>query len=258
MINVLNENKESNFLIICDHASKFIPLEYKNLGLGEDVLDTHIAYDIGAKEVASHISNSLQCPLVMSGFSRLLIDPNRGIDDPTLIMKVSDGSVIKGNKKISYLSDCEDKINRINLYNAYHKKISELINKSILRGVFPAIISIHSFTPFWRERKRLIELGILWDSDDRLPNIFFNYLKRYENQLIIGDNQPYSGRMRNDTLFRHGTRFGLPNILIEVRQDLISNKKGQKYFAKLIAKPLLENNNNYELFQKKIYKSLAI
>jgi len=259
MINLFNENRESNFLIICDHASKFIPTEYKNLGLDESVLDTHIAYDIGAKEVAIRASNLLQCPLVMSDFSRLLIDPNRGVDDPTLIMKISGGSIIQGNKKISYLSDCEDKVNRISsFYDVYHNKISELINKSIERGVFPAIISVHSFTPFWEHKKRLVELGILWDSDNRLSDIFFNYFTKHQSQLAIGSNKPYSGKMKNDTLYKHGTKRGLSNVLIEIRQDLISSKKGQKYFAKLITEPLIESNNNYKLFQRKIYKSLAV
>ena len=109
MINILNENKESNFLIICDHASNSIPSEYNNLGLDVNILNSHIAYDIGVKEVASNISDSLQCPLVMSDFSRLLIDANRGIDDPTLIMKISDGSIIQGNKNISFLVNCNEK-----------------------------------------------------------------------------------------------------------------------------------------------------
>ena len=100
MINTLNENKKSNFLIICDHASNKIPSKYKNLGLSSDVLDTHIAYDIGVKEVATYIAENLKCPLVMSNFSRLLIDANRGTDDPTLIMKISDGKIIEGNKNI--------------------------------------------------------------------------------------------------------------------------------------------------------------
>ena len=108
MINTLNEDKESNFLIVCDHASNRIPIEYKNLGLDEEILSTHIAYDIGVKEVASHLAEHLKCPLVMSNFSRLLIDPNRGIDDPTLIMKISDGEIIKGNKDISFLVNCRE------------------------------------------------------------------------------------------------------------------------------------------------------
>ena len=97
MINVLNENKESDFLIICDHASNKIPSKFKELGLSKEILDSHIAFDIGAKEVAVYLSNILECPLVMTDFSRLLIDPNRGIDDPTLIMKISDNKIVDLN-----------------------------------------------------------------------------------------------------------------------------------------------------------------
>ena len=259
MIKTLNENKESNFLIVCDHASNHIPSEYRNLGLDESILDTHIAYDIGVKEVASNIARSLKCPLVMSDFSRLLIDPNRGIDDPTLIMKISDGSIIEGNRNISFLVNSPEKQKRIKFYyDVYHQKISSIINRSIQKKLFPAIISIHSFTPFWQNQNRSTEVGILWDSDNRLPDIFFKYFHKNQNQLVIGNNKPYSGRMKNDTLYRHGTKEGLANILIEIRQDLISSDKGQKYFAKLIAEPLIENKNNFKLFHKKIYKSLAI
>ena len=142
-------------------------------------------------------------------------------------------------------------------YNKYHKKISDIIDRSIKRGTFPAIISIHSFTPVFWGKKRPIELGILWDSDDRLPNIFFNYLNKNYKNLNVGDNKPYSGRMKNDTLYRHGTKQGIANILIEIRQDLISESVGQLKFSKLISEPLLENNNNISLFKKKIYKSFV-
>ena len=109
MITTLHENKKSNFLIICDHASNHIPSTYENLGLNEEILDTHIAYDIGVKEVATYLSELLQCPLVMPDFSRLLIDANRGIDDPTLIMKISDGKIIRGNQDISFQENCSEK-----------------------------------------------------------------------------------------------------------------------------------------------------
>jgi len=258
MINTLNEAIIGNYIVICDHSSNYIPDEYDNLGLDQNTLKTHIAYDIGAKEVASNIANYLQCPLIMSDFSRLLIDANRGIDDPTLIMKISDGSIIQGNKNVSYLDDCEEKIKRIkSYYNTYHNKISDIINLSIKKGVFPAIISIHSFTPVFNGKKRLTELGILWDSDDRLPNIFFQYFRLNNKNINIGDNKPYSGRMKNDTLYRHGTKRGIANILIEIRQDLISNTLGQLNFAQIVSEPLLENNKNVNLFKKKIYKSLS-
>ena len=258
MINTLNENKESNFLIICDHASNRIPAEYKNLGLSEEILTTHIAYDLGAKEVATYLSKNLKCPLVMSDFSRLLIDTNRGIDDPTLIMKVSDGKIIEGNKNISFLNNCKEKKKRINnYYNVYHNKILEIIDRSLKKNIFPAIVSIHSFTPLFGGNKRSTELGILWDSDNRLPDIFFSYFNKNYKDIIIGNNKPYTGRMKNDTLYRHGTKQGLANILIEIRQDLINDSVKQIFFSKLIAQPLLESKNDVNLFKKKFYKSLA-
>ena len=83
-----------------------------------------------------------------------------------------------------------------------------------------------------------------------------NFINNYKN-LNVGDNKPYSGRMKNDTLYRHGTKQGIANILIEIRQDLISESVGQLKFSKLISEPLLENNNNISLFKKKIYKSFV-
>ena len=142
-------------------------------------------------------------------------------------------------------------------YNAYHNKISDIIDRSLKKNIFPAIISIHSFTPFFGQNKRSTELGILWDSDNRLPDIFFSYLNKNYKHLNVGNNKPYTGRMKNDTLYRHGTKQGLANILIEIRQDLIIDSAKQKEFSKIIAKPLLENKSNDHLFKKKFFKSLA-
>ena len=258
MIQVRNTDKDSNFIIICDHASNKIPSKFNNLGLSQDILNTHIAYDIGSKEVAIKLSNILDCPLVMTDYSRLLIDPNRGIDDPTLIMKISDNIKIKGNLRVKNFHDSDEKNDRIkNFYDLYHNKISELINSLEENNKSPSIISIHSFTPVWKNRKRNIDIGILWDNDDRLPRIFFDYFKKSHKNLIIGDNKPYSGRLKNDTLYRHATIRGISNILIEIRQDLITEKKGQKFFANLISKPLLSNMDNSVLFEKSFYPSLA-
>ena len=258
MINVLNENKESDFLIICDHASNKIPTNFKELGLSKEILDSHIAFDIGAKEVAVCLSNILECPLVMTDFSRLLIDPNRGIDDPTLIMRISDNKIIKGNRNIYNFKKSEEKDERVKkYYDVYHNKISEFINFKEKDKNYPSIISIHSFTPVWRNKKRAIDIGILWDNDYRLPEIFFNYFKKNHKNLVIGDNEPYSGRLKNDTLYKHATINGLSNILIEIRQDLITERKGQKYFANLVSIPLLSNRDNPILFKKSFYQSLA-
>ena len=126
-----------------------------------------------------------------------------------------------------------------------------------MNNIFPAIISIHSFTPSFGGNKRSTELGILWDSDNRLPDIFFSYLNKNHKDIIVGNNKPYSGRMKNDTLYRHGTKQGLANILIEIRQDLIIDSVKQEEFSKLIAQPLLENKTNVHLFKRKFYESLA-
>ena len=258
MIQTQKENSNSNFIIICDHATNNIPDNFDNLGLSENVLKTHIAFDIGAKEVAVHLSNILDCPLVLSDFSRLLIDPNRGIDDPTLIMKISDNNIIEGNKNIINFNESSEKNRRLkNYYNIYHNKISKLIKSRISNKKYPAIISIHSFTPFWRNKRRNIDVGILWDNDNRLPDIFFEYFKKNSKDLIIGNNIPYSGRLKNDSIYRHATMNGLSNILFEFRQDLISKKNDQISFAELIAKPLLLNKENPILFKKKLYSSLA-
>ena len=240
MIKTQKENKDSNFLIICDHASNNIPSNFANLGLDKDILDTHIAYDIGAKEVSIRLSNILDCPLIMSDFSRLLIDPNRGIDDPTLIMKISDNSKIQGNIGIKNFQENDEKNDRIkNFYDLYHNKISELINSFEKNNKSPSIISIHSFTPVWKNKKRNIDIGILWDNDDRLPKIFFDYFKKSHKNLIIGNNKPYSGRLKNDTLYKHATSKGLSNILIEIRQDLINGKIDQECL--LISKRLVKS-----------------
>tara|TARA_B100000767_G_scaffold89104_1_gene85643 strand:+ start:353 stop:1147 length:795 start_codon:yes stop_codon:yes gene_type:complete len=255
MINIINENKESNYLIICDHASNFIPKEFDNLGLDKGVLDTHVAYDIGAKEVALNLSNLIKCPLIISNFSRLLIDVNRGIDDPTLIMKISDGNIINGNKNLSFFNESDDREERINnYYNHYHKKISDLIKKSTQKNIYPAIISIHSFTPFWGNKKRQTELGILWDKDYRLPNIFFKYFAD-QTQFNIGNNDPYVGYLKNDSLYKHATLQGLPNILLEFRQDLISDQDRQKKMAQIISEVLINNINNTWLFKRVFFGS---
>ena len=97
----------------------------------------------------------------------------------------------------------------------------------------------------------------MWDSDSRLPDIFFSYLNKNYKDINVGNNKPYTGRMKNDSLYRHGTKQGLANILLEIRQDLIIDSGKQIEFSKLIAQPLLENKSNVNLFKKKFYKSLA-
>ena len=243
-----------DYLVICDHASNYIPLEYKNLGVSKKDLQSHRAFDLGASQVASELSNLLSCNLVMANFSRLLIDPNRGKDDPTLIPKLSEGKIIKGNINISMFEDDIERSKRIHqFYLPYHKQINRFIDKSLDNGKIPKILSIHSFTPIWKGKKREIDVGILWDKDDRLSKIFLNSLKN----IKLGDNKPYSGRLRNDTLYKHATSHGIPHVLIELRQDLLKKGKDKLQWAKKIHNVLKENEKVIKSFSLKKYGSYA-
>jgi predicted N-formylglutamate amidohydrolase len=225
---------ESQILILCDHATNLLPPEYATLGLDEIQLNRHIAYDIGALAVARELGRRLKATAVWSRFSRLLIDPNRGEDDPTLIMQLSDGAIVPGN---ATLSNPERKKRMRDFYTPYHSAIAAEIDAMAARGLVPCAVSIHSFTEAWRGVPRKWHGAILQDNDPRLAMPLLREL-RTRTGLEIGDNEPYSGQLRNDTIYRHATLRGLPNVLLEIRQDLIREAKGQQEWAELLAQCL--------------------
>lgn len=209
---------DSRLLFVCDHASNRLPVEYGSLGLSADLFETHIASDIGAAEVTRTLASEFGATAILARWSRLLIDLNRGPDDPTLVMKLSDGSVIAGNAG----ADATELERRLETYYApYHAAVSQEIVAQRSLGRIPVIISIHSFTPVWKGRKRPWEIGILWDRDARLAAPLIKHLGLAG--FDVGNNEPYSGELENDCLYRHGTMLGLPHVLIEVRQDLIAS-----------------------------------
>jgi predicted N-formylglutamate amidohydrolase len=223
-------------LILCDHAVNLLPPEYGTLGLDQEQLNRHIAYDIGALGVAREMGRQLEATVIASGFSRLLIDPNRGDDDPTLVMRLSDGAAVPGNRTIT---DAEIAKRIVSYYRPYHEAIRAGLDAMTALGLVPLIVSIHSFTPVWRGCSRKWHAGILWDKDPRLAMPLLDAL-RTRTGLEIGDNEPYSGRLHGDSLYRHGTLRGLPHALIEVRQDLISEEGGQRAWGKILAECMQE------------------
>ncbi len=232
----INPEGAAPFVLICDHASNAIPAEYGTLGLPREEIERHIGWDIGAGAVTERLSVLLDAPAVMGGFSRLLIDPNRAADDPTQVMKLSDGAVIPGNRRADR---AEIEKRRELFWQPYQDAIIRRIDASLARGQVPAIVSIHSFTPVWRGRPRPWHVGILWDRDPRLPLALLGRL-RQEPGLVVGDNEPYSGRLTGDSMYRHGTSRGLPNALIELRQDLIDTNKGADEWAGLLARCIVD------------------
>jgi len=225
---------ETGWLILCDHASNALPARYGDLGLPASEFERHIAYDIGAEAVTRRLARDTGAPAVMSRFSRLLIDPNRGRDDPTLLMRLSDGAVVPGNAH----ADAEEKQHRIDsYYEPYHQAINSAIERAIEAGHPPALISIHSFTPLWRGTRRPWEIGFLWDKDPRLAEPFIEMFRR-DPLLTVGDNEPYTGQLVGDCMYRHGTIRGLAHVLVELRQDLIAEEPGQAEWAGRIADAL--------------------
>ncbi len=235
---ILNPTAGTPILLLGDHASNRVPADVNggSLGLPEKDMNRHIAFDIGVRGVIEHLSELLDAEAIMSTFSRLVIDPNRGEDDPTLVMKLYDGSIITGNKA----ADEAEKERRLQRFHRpYHGAITGRLDQLISNGRYPCLVSVHSFTPQLKNRPlRPWHLGVLWDQDDRLVRPFMRYFQN-DDDIVVGDNEPYSGALKGDTMYRHGTCRDIPHILIEIRHDLINTPEGQKTWAERIAPAIL-------------------
>jgi predicted N-formylglutamate amidohydrolase len=231
---LIEGDARTGLLILCDHAENAIPEPYGTLGLKEQDLHRHIAFDLGAAAVAERLAEALGAPAILSRFSRLLIDPNRGLDDPTLIMQISDGLIVPGNVGLAP-EEIQARIDKY--YMPYHQAIERAIETGIACGKPPILVSMHSFTQAWKGVPRPWAAGILWDQDPRLALPLLAALRSLPG-VEVGDNVPYSGQLKGDTLYRHGTARGLAHALVEVRQDLILGPEGQAEWATRIAQAL--------------------
>ena len=221
-------------LILCDHAENTLPEAYGTLGLRPEDLHRHIAYDLGAAGVAERLADMLGAPALLTKFSRLLIDPNRGLDDPTLVMQISDGLVVPGNIGI----DANEIASRIvRYYEPYHRAIDRAVETGLAAGKPPIMLAIHSFTQAWKGVPRPWHVSVLWDKDPRLAVPLLSRLQAIP-EIEVGDNVPYSGQLKGDTLYRHATARGLAQALVEVRQDLILSPEGQAEWAERLAEVL--------------------
>jgi hypothetical protein len=159
--------------------------------------------------------------------SRLLIDPNRGVDDPTLIMQLSDGAVVPGNRDLSE-TERQSRINRY--YTPYHQAVARVIAACRARGREPMIFSVHSMTHAWKGVSRPWHCSILWHNDFGFAAPLLAGF-RADRMLVVGDNVPYAGGLEGDTLNQHAHPLRLPNAVIEYRQDLVADERGQQQWA---------------------------
>ena len=237
---LINPKSDTPILLVCDHASNRIPKHLTNLGLAPENLDTHLAVDIGTAPLTEILAEELGLTAILAQYSRLVIDCNRTTSDPGAFLSFGDGISIPGNQALS----SQERQARIDEIHApYHQAIDRQIDRlaSPQSGPHhaPAFISIHSFTPILNGGQRPWQLGVLWDKDPSLPQLFIKEFR--QAGYVTGDNQPYSGRAPEDyTVDSHAEARGIPHVAIEVRQDLISDSEGIHRIAELM-KPIIRS-----------------
>jgi predicted N-formylglutamate amidohydrolase len=228
------EDRAGRWLVTCDHASNHVPdwVGGGDLGIPAEDMARHIAWDVGAAGVVRELGRLLDGPVILSDFSRLVIDPNRGEDDPTLVMKLYDGTIIPANRHAGP-EEVERRLDR--LYRPYHAAYARLAALRPDR----VIVAVHSFTPCLRGRApRPWHVGVLHSHlDERLSKSLIARLQA-EVDLCVGDNEPYSGHLPGDAIDRHALRVRRHNTLIEVRNDLIGTPEHQAHWAARLA-PIL-------------------
>ena len=211
---------KAGILLICDHASNRIPREFGTLELDAHAAELHVAWDIGAAALTRRLAARFAFPAVLTTASRLVIDCNRTPGHAASIPAVSHGVVVPGNQD---LSGAQRLAREDEFFHPYHRAIAAELGMMETHGgaPAPALVSIHSFTPVLADMTRPWHVGILSDHDRRLADFFLAVL-RQESGIVVGDNEPYSGRHPEGySCPTHGDARGRPNVLIEVRQDLL-------------------------------------
>lgn len=230
----VNEEGRSPFVLICEHASRVLPKKLGTLGLPEVELTRHIAWDIGAENVARMLSRLIDAPLMLQRYSRLAYDCNRPPESPDSIPEISEVTVIPGNRKLS----AEDRLARArDIYRPFHDGVSLALDRRAAAGLKSILVSIHSFTPVYKGKERSVELGILHDRDTTLSSRLIKGFPNVDARL----NEPYGPKDGVlHTLNLHGFARGLQHAMIEIRNDLVSSERGQDEWAQRLSVPLIQ------------------
>jgi len=234
---VIEDQRGSPFLITCDHAGKRLPRALGSLGLPESELSRHIAWDLGAAQVARALARELGAFAILQTYSRLVIDCNRPLDVPSSIPLISEHTVIPGNHDLS----AEQKAERARaIFQPYHERIVSEFERRARDGQPSALIAMHSFTPTFKGDSRPWHAGMLYNRDARL-GLALGELLRRDGELLVGDNEPYSVNDLSDYgVVVYGEKRGIPHVEIEIRQDLLADEAGQEAWAKRLARLLPE------------------
>ncbi len=219
--------EDRGVLIVVDHASNHVPSDIE-LGIAAELLEEHIAYDIGVANIARYMSESPGYLAILGTVSRLVVDLNRFSDEPGVIPEHSDGVILTGNA----ISDEQKKARLDRFFHPYHVRVAELIE-----DMDPAmVLFLHSFTPQLRtngtEEKRPWEIGVLYNEYETASRLAIQFLE--QENLVVGDQQPYSGKDLHATMKRQAEDIGKAYTEIEIRQDLVTDETGQRRFAEIM------------------------
>ena len=232
-----NAAGRSPFLLACDHYGRLLPRRLGDLGLPPSELTRHIAWDVGIAGVADRLSKQLDAHLVAQRYSRLVIDCNRPPQAPSSIPRISEATTIPGNQGLAHAAMTT---RRRAIFDPYHRRIGEVIDRRLREGVATVLVSLHSFTPVYAGIARPWHVGTLYHRDTRLPPLLLKHL-RGDPDLVVGDNEPYAVSDDTDyTIPVHGEARGLMNSGIEIRQDLLADPAGQQQWADRLARIFAE------------------
>jgi predicted N-formylglutamate amidohydrolase len=234
-IDVQRRDGRSPFFIVCDHAGRLIPRSLGALGLSEDQLAGHIAWDIGAAGVAQRLGAALGATTVLQRYSRLVIDCNRPLDAHDSIVRRSERTDIPGNHNVGPGAAGE---RARAIFHPYHDAIRSALDQRQAMALPTVVVAMHSFTPMFMDVGRPWHVGVLYNRDARVARPLLQAL-RYEGDLVVGDNEPYAaGDLTDYSLVNHGERRGLACVELEIRQDLIADGRGQDAWAERLARLL--------------------
>ncbi|MCA0431772.1 MAG: N-formylglutamate amidohydrolase [Proteobacteria bacterium] len=236
-VRVINETGASPYVLLCEHASRFIPASYNGLGLDAADLSRHIAWDIGAADVATSLSKLIDAPLIMAGYSRLLIDLNRPVDCVTSIPEVSETTSIPGNHKLT----SAERAKRIATYfEPFQSRVGEVIDARLRQQKRTVIVGIHSFTPVFKGFTRPWRAGILYRKSEAFGHALAEALGGAAE--AVAENEPYQIDDESDyTVPVHGEARGLDAVLVEIRQDLIAEAQGASHWARQLSTALMSS-----------------
>lgn len=240
--------KDTRALLLCDHASNHVPEALAGLGLPPAELERHIASDLHAEALTVLLAQALQLPAVFHGVSRLVVDANRYFDDPSLCPEHSDGTAVPGNIG---LGQRQRQQRWQQLHQPYHRAIAGWLGQRLAAGMYPALIAIHTFTPRLRDGSgtRPWHVGVLWNADGRMALPFMAWMREREG-LVVGDNQPYSGRDGfGYTMAEHAEARGLPHLLVEVRKDLLATPQQRREWCDRLVRAISPLLADAALFQ---------